>query len=259
MILRLLNEVVASAGVEIRTSGDCHTLSEVITVRTGKVVNYNTLRRVRACQPVKPSRGSWTSQRVCGVRQLFALHKRFAASALHPDQGGGVPALCGGQDAEAIALLREMPESTLRSDMVIQMGRELFVSGDTARRSRSLSSWSRSSPIAYSEIVHVGNSMGIARHLAVRLRPHQPPRLPTHGPFLVRGYPHLSGYYGAEVDALEPGRAHSPEFELFTRCWACCTFCWASVEGNSRGASHAELSSHPAGTALCMSHDDGCT
>ena len=59
MIARLLNEVVASAGVEIRTSGDCHTLSEVITERTGKVVNYNTLRRMYGlAKPVKPSRGS---------------------------------------------------------------------------------------------------------------------------------------------------------------------------------------------------------
>ena len=69
MIARLLNEVVASAGVEIRTSGDCHTLSKVITERTGKVVNYNTLRRMYGlAKPVKPvSYTHLTLPTICSV------------------------------------------------------------------------------------------------------------------------------------------------------------------------------------------------
>ena len=222
MIARLLNEVVASAGVEIRTSGDCHTLSEVITERTGKVVNYNTLRRMYGlAKPVKPSRGSLDilsefigfdsylhftsgSPRLHSTRTKEEVYLRFAR----------------GQDAEAVALLREMPESTLRSDMVIQIGRELFVSGDTAR---ALSFLELVEPLVaelpYSEIVHVGNSMGIARSTLTSvsgLINHHAYQRMVHSLFV--DYPHLSGYYGAEVDALKPGQAHSLEFELFTTC-----------------------------------------
>ena len=52
---------------------------------------------VRACQTCQAEqRIPGHPQRIRGVRQLFALHKRFAASVLHPNQGGGVPALCAG-------------------------------------------------------------------------------------------------------------------------------------------------------------------
>ena len=110
-------------------------MSEVITERTCKVVNYNTLRRMYGlAKPVKPSRGSLDilseflgfdsflhftsgSPRLHSTRTKEEVYMRFAQ----------------GQDAQAIALLSEMPENNLRSDMVIQMGRELFVSGDTSR------------------------------------------------------------------------------------------------------------------------------
>jgi hypothetical protein len=222
VITRLLNEVVASAGVDIRTAGDCHTLSEVITARTGKVVNYNTLRRMYGlAKPVKPSRGS------LDILSEFVgfdsyLHFTSGSPRLHSTRTKEEVYLrfARGQDAEAIALLREMPESTLRSDMVIQMGRELFVSGDTAR---ALSFLALAEPLVaelpYSEIVHVGNSIGIARGTLASvsgLINHHAYQRMVHSLFV--DYPHLSGYYGAEVDALEPGRAHSPEFELFTTC-----------------------------------------
>ncbi len=222
VITRLLNEVVASAGVEIHTAGDCHTLSEVITARTGKVVNYNTLRRMYGlANPVKPSRGS------LDILSEFVgfdsyLHFTSGSPRLHSTRTKEEVYLrfARGQDAEAIALLREMPESTLRSDMVIQMGRELFVSGDTAR---ALSFLALAEPLVaelpYSEIVHVGNSIGIARGTLASvsgLINHHAYQRMVHSLFV--DYPHLSGYYGAEVDALEPGRAHSLEFELFTTC-----------------------------------------
>ena len=222
MVSRLLNEVVASASVEIRTSGDCHILSEIITQRTGKVVNYNTLRRMYGlAKPVKPSRSSLDilsefvgfdsylhftsgSPRLYSTRTKEEVYLRFAK----------------GQDTEAVALLREMPESTMRSDAVIQMGRELFVSGQT---DRALSFLELAEPLVaelpYSEIVHVGNSIGIARSTLASvsglINHHSYQRL-VHSLFV--DYPHFSGYYGAEVDALKPGRAHSSEFDLFTTC-----------------------------------------
>jgi len=222
MIARLLNEVVASAGVEIRTSGDCHTLSEAIAERTGKVVNYNTLRRMYGlAKSVKPSRGSLDILSEFVGFDSF-LHFTSGSPRLHSTRTKEEVYLrfAQGQDAQAIALLSEMPENNLRSDMVIQMGRELFVSGDI---SRALSFLELVEPLVaelpYSEVVHVGNCIGIARSTVMSvsgLINHHAYQRVVHSLFV--DYPHLSGYYGAEVDALEPGRAHSPEFELFTTC-----------------------------------------
>ena len=222
MIARLLNEVVASAGVEIRTSGDCHTLSEAIAERTGKVVNYNTLRRMYGlAKSVKPSRGSLDILSEFVGFDSF-LHFTSGSPRLHSTRTKEEVYLrfAQGQDAQAIALLSEMPENNLRSDMVIQMGRELFVSGDT---SRALSFLELAEPLVaelpYSEVVHVGNCIGIARSTVESvsgLINHHAYQRVVHSLFV--DYPHLSGYYGAEVDALEPGRAHSPEFELFATC-----------------------------------------
>lgn len=222
MISRLLNEVVSSAGVEIHSSGDCHILSEVITERTGQVVNYNTLRRMYGlAKPVKPSRGS------LDILSQFVGFDSF----LH--YVNGLPRLndtrikeevylrfAKGQFAEAAALLCEMPLSTLRSDMIIQMSRELFVSNDTML---ALSFLEIVEPLVvelpYSEIVHVGHSIGIGRSTlrteSGLINHHVYQRL-VHSLFV--DYPNFSGYYGAEIDALAPGRAHSLEFEAFVTC-----------------------------------------
>lgn len=222
MISRLLNEVVASAGVEIHTSGDCHTLSEVIAERTGRVINYNTLRRMYGlAKPVKPSRGSLDILSTFVGFDSF-LHFTSGSPRLHSTRTKEEVYLrfAQGRLAEAVALLQEMPESTLRSDMVIQMGRELFVSGDTTK---ALSYLELVEPLIaklpYSEIVHIGNSIGIARGtlrtVSGLINHHAYQRL-VHS--LYVDYTHFSGYYGAELDALEPGRSHSLEFALFNKC-----------------------------------------
>ena len=262
MISRLLNEVVASAGVEIRTSGDCHILSEIITQRTGKVVNYNTLRRMYGlAKPVKPSRSS------LDILSEFVgfdsyLHFTSGAPRLYSTRTKEEVYLhfAKGQDTEAVALLREMPESTMRSDAVIQMGRELFVSGQT---DRALSFLELAEPLVaelpYSEIVHVGNSIGIARSTLASvsglINHHSYQRL-VHSLFV--DYPHFSGYYGAEVDALKPGRAHSPEFELVHHMsgHASQLPVGPSVGGGPpRSAPCTGHPSHPPGAVVCVSHD----
>lgn len=250
MISRLLNEVVASAGVEIRTSGDCHTLSEAIAKRTGKVVNYNTLRRMYGlAKSVKPSRGSLDILSEFVGFDSF-LHFTSGSPRLHSTRTKEEVYLrfAQGQNAQAIALLSEMPENNLRSDMVIQMGRELFVSGDI---SRALSFLELAEPLVtelpYSEIVHVGNSLGIARSTLTSvsglINHHAYQRL-VHSLFV--DYPHFSGYFGAELDALEPGRAHSPEFELFTTCLGMLRnfFLGLPIEGELPEAPHT-LKFHP--------------
>lgn len=222
MISRLLNEVVASAGVEIRTSGDCHTLSEIVAERTGKVVNYNTLRRMYGlAKPVKPNRGSLDilSQFVgfdsyvhfiSGAPRLYSTRTKEQVYLLFAE----------GKDSQAVQLLSSMPESTVRSDLIIQMCRESFVSGNT---DRALSLLEKTEPLLdqlpYSEVVHVGNSIGIARSTLTSfsgLINHHPYQRVVHSLFV--DYPNLSGYYGAEVDALDPDRAHAPEFQLFVQC-----------------------------------------
>ena len=200
-------------------------------------------------KPVKPSRGS------LDILSEFVgfdsyLHFTSGSPRLHSTRTKEEVYLrfARGQDAEAIALLREMPESTLRSDMVIQMGRELFVSGDTAR---ALSFLELVEPLVaelpYSEIVHVGNSMGIARSTLTSvsgLINHHAYQRMVHSLFV--DYPHLSGYYGAEVDALKPGQAHSRNLSCSRHAWACCaTSCWAfRWRGNSPNAPHT-LNVHP--------------
>ena len=251
MISRLLNEVVASAGVEIRTSGDCHTLSEIVAARTGKVVNYNTLRRMYGlAKPVKPNRGSLDilSQFVgfdsyvhfiSGAPRLYSTRTKEQVYLLFAE----------GKDSQAVQLLSSMPESTVRSDLIIQLCRESFVSGDT---NRALSLLEKTEPLLdklpYSEVVHVGNSIGIARSTLTSFSGsinHHPYQRVVHSLFV--DYPNLSGYYGAEVDALDAGRAHAPEFQLFVECVRALR-CFLRAH-----APHAERSPHS--SRLFVSHD----
>lgn len=218
-----MSEVLVSAGITIKTSGDCHSLSDIIASRTGKTINYNTLRRMYGLAAAVNPRKS-----TLDILSQFVGYENF----LHFNAGS--PRLSFtrakelifvefalGNDKEAMTLLEQLPDSTSKSDIIIQLGREIFTSGDTAR---ALSFLNMVEPfvqgLPYSEVVHIGTSIGISRRTlsssVCGLVNHHAYQRIIHSVFV--DYPHLMGYYGAEMDALRPEQAHSSEFELFTTC-----------------------------------------